>query len=224
MVEKLLYFIEQTEQKSVPLYLQKENITNEIHLFDSKALSSILSIKPWACIFDFNTNENNFLELLHIIKKHPVLQHTLIIFYTSISDPFFELACYEAGLDLMISKPKKNRVLFLIINRLKTFFYKPDIQKKKTEETKRLVIDREHFIVYKDQRSYYLSKKEFELLELLSKRPGKVFTRNEIAEAIWKDLDSSKTRTIDVHIRKLRDKLGDDIIKTIKGIGYSINI
>ena len=87
-----------------------------------------------------------------------------------------------------------------------------------------MVIDREKFLIFIDGSKVNLSKKEFELIELLNTKPGKVYTRDEIANLIWDGIDASKTRTIDVHIRKLRDKIGSQYIKTIKGIGYLLNL
>lgn len=217
---KLIYILQDSANKSLPLYLQKEGIKTEIHLFSDKVFQKLGTVKPWLIVFDFDNNEAEFIEQLHLIKGFKNLKESKIVFYSSIIDPFFELAAYEAGLDAFIQKPKKNRLFYLIINKFRAEQSK---QNNETVKKKGLIIDREKFIVYLNNDILNLSKKEFELLELLLKKAGKVYTRNEISIAIWDGIDISKTRTIDVHIRKLRDKLGEGVIKTIKGVGYYID-
>jgi two-component system alkaline phosphatase synthesis response regulator PhoP len=218
---KCLYILEDPQNKNLSLYLSKEGIDTSVYLFNPKILSKIKDVSPHVIVFDFDKNEAEFIEQLHLFKGTRNFLNTKIVFYTTIQDPFFELACYEAGIDLFIHKPKKNRLFYLIISKLS----KKSAEKVETTYSQKgLVIDREKFLIFIDGSKVNLSKKEFELIELLNTKPGKVYTRDEIANLIWDGIDASKTRTIDVHIRKLRDKIGSQYIKTIKGIGYLLNL
>jgi two-component system, OmpR family, alkaline phosphatase synthesis response regulator PhoP len=151
-----------------------------------------------------------------------VLANTLIVFHTQRNEDYSQIAAFNAGADDYIIKPIKPRVLVSRIKAiLKRHIVSDAIEKK---EVMGLIIDRERYLIMKDGDEIILPRKEFELLALLSTSPRKVFTRKEISELIWGYEIFSKNRTIDVHIRKLREKLGEKYIKTIKGIGYSLEI
>ena len=157
------------------------------------------------------------------LRHNPELSNTLIVFYSERSEDYTQIAAFNAGADDYIIKPVKPRVL---VSRLKALLkrhtsYQVEVEKKKTTG---LTIDRERYLIFKDGQEIILPKKEFELLSLLYTSPHKVFTRKEISELIWGYEIFSKNRTIDVHIRKLREKLGDKYIKTIKGVGYSLDV
>jgi two-component system alkaline phosphatase synthesis response regulator PhoP len=146
----------------------------------------------------------------------------IIAFLTARSEDYSQIAGFEAGADDYIAKPVKPKVL---ISRIKALLkrYKNDEttdNKPNIIRQSDLVIDRERYVVIKNEKELNLPKKEFELLALLLSKPDKVFTRDEIYSAVWGDSIIVGDRTIDVHIRKLREKIGDDHIKTIKGVGY----
>ncbi|MEL6926811.1 MAG: response regulator transcription factor, partial [Bacteroidota bacterium] len=146
---------------------------------------------------------------------------TIIAFLTARSEDYSQIAALDEGGDDYINKPIKPRVL---ISRIKALLRRSSkgIQKQEEElvHAKDLVIDREKVMVYKNGVVIELPKKEFELLNLLVSKPGKVFTREEIFNKIWGSDVIVGNRTIDVHIRKLREKIGVTYIKTVKGIGY----
>jgi two-component system, OmpR family, alkaline phosphatase synthesis response regulator PhoP len=152
------------------------------------------------------------------MRKEKSLNDSIIVFLTARSEDYSMVAGLDAGGDDYISKPIKPRVLVAKINSLLR-------RKTRTSETEPNIItsvkiNRDKYVVEKDDKVYTLPKKEFELLALLISKPGNVFTREAILRAVWDDEVIVGDRTIDVHIRKLREKLGDDIIKTIKGVGY----
>lgn len=143
-----------------------------------------------------------------------------MVFLTARSEEYSEIAGFNVGADDYIAKPIKPRALVSRINAiLRRNAPVEDVADNKLEIGS-LVIDREAYLVYKDGQKVVLAKKEFELLYLLASKPGKVYTREVILKNIWEDSVVVTNRTIDVHIRKLREKLGDDVVATVKGVGY----
>lgn len=158
------------------------------------------------------------IETCRLLREKDQFKNTFIVFLTARSEEYSEIAGFNAGADDYISKPIKPRVLISRINAI--------LRRKVTTETNTqiavgdLVIDRESFSVKKEGIQIPMAKKEFELLFLLAGKPGKVFTRESILEKVWGDDVLVVDRTIDVHIRKIREKLGDATINTVKGVGY----
>ncbi len=174
---------------------------------------------PHLILLDVMMPEMDGIETCEQLRSHMELEHTVIAFLTARGEDYSQIAGFEAGGDDYISKPVRPKVL---ISRIKALL-------KRTERTATippaetvsgLVVDKERFTIIKDGKEIILRKKEFELLELLCSRPNKVFTRDEIFSAIWGDDIIVGERTIDVHIRKLREKLGEGYIRTHKGFGY----
>lgn len=163
------------------------------------------------------------IDLCIDFRNDESLKESLIVFHTSRNEDYSQIAGFNAGADDYIIKPIKPRVL---ISRMKALLKRhviyadPAVKK----EVAGLIIDRERYLIFREGEEIVLPRKEFELLALLSTAPRKVFTRKEISQLIWGYEIYSKNRTIDVHIRKLREKIGDKYIKTIKGIGYSLEI
>jgi two-component system alkaline phosphatase synthesis response regulator PhoP len=157
------------------------------------------------------------------LRNFEALRDSLIVFHTERNEDYSQIAAFNAGADDYIIKPIKPRVL---ITRLKALLKRhviyTDVSSKK--QVMGLTIDRDRYLIFRDGEEIVLPRKEFELLALLSTSPRKVFTRKEISQLIWGYEIFSKNRTIDVHIRKLREKLGEKYIKTIKGIGYSLEV
>jgi two-component system alkaline phosphatase synthesis response regulator PhoP len=143
----------------------------------------------------------------------------IIAFLTARTEDYAQIAGFEAGADDYINKPIRPR---LLISKIESLLRR---QKNKNTETSsdKITIDRDRFVVEIEGKELQLPKKEFELLELLASRPGKVFNRDQILAVVWGNDTIVGERTIDVHIRKLREKLGDAYIRTIKGVGYTFN-
>ncbi len=159
------------------------------------------------------------IETCRIIRDLPVLKNVMITFLTARNEDYSQIAGFEVGADDYINKPIKPRVL---ISRIKALLRRNEVSKSittKKAEMGGIRIDHERYLVMKDNIELNLPKKEFELLDLLASKPGKVFTHEVILERVWGSDVIIGERTIDVHIRKLREKLGEDYIKTIKGIG-----
>lgn len=143
-----------------------------------------------------------------------------MVFLTARSEEYSEIAGFNVGADDYIAKPIKPRALVSRINAILRRNAPAEDTPDNKLEIGDLVIDREAYLVYKNGVKVVLAKKEFELLYLLASKPGKVYTREVILKNIWEDSVVVTNRTIDVHIRKLREKLGDDCVATVKGVGY----
>ncbi|MGV3538521.1 MAG: response regulator transcription factor [Rufibacter sp.] len=157
------------------------------------------------------------------LREEPRFKDTHILFLTARSEEFSEVAAFEAGADDFIVKPIKPRAL---ISRLAAFKRRENSQiqdQVQTIEIGELKIDRSSFLVLKGDQKITLPKKEFELLAFLAATPNKVFSRDELLNNVWGNDVFVIARTVDVHIRKVREKIGEDQIKTIKGVGYKFN-
>ncbi|MCU4155324.1 response regulator transcription factor [Carboxylicivirga sp. A043] len=179
---------------------------------------------PELIILDVMMPEMDGIETCEEIKKIPALKNSIVAFLTARGEDYSQIAGFEAGADDYITKPVKPKVL---ISRAKALLkrYRSEGVVAEPEETNiikigDLVIDRERYLIINAGEELILPKKEFELLVLLASKPEKVFTRDEIYNSVWGDNIIVGDRTIDVHIRKLREKIGQDHIKTIKGVGY----
>ena len=186
-----------------------------------KALKKAKSILPDLIILDVMMPEMDGIETCEEIRKIPELNDTIITFLTARSEDYSQLAGFDAGADDYINKPIKPK---LLVGKVKSLLRR--LNKNKVTESKNvinvgdLIIDREEYKITLNKNEIILPRKEFELLYLLASKPGKVFKREVILEKIWGHEVVVGDRTIDVHIRKLREKLGDTRIKTIKGVGY----
>lgn len=177
--------------------------------------------QPHLTILDVMMPEMDGIEACEQIRKLPELENTLIVFLTARGEDYSQVAGFEAGADDYITKPIKPKVLVSkiksLLRRLNTTSNTPS---KDLIELDRLTIDREAYKIVFEGEDIILPRKEFELLYLLASKPGKVFKREDILDKIWGNEVVVGGRTIDVHIRKLREKLGDKRFKTIKGVGY----
>ena len=158
------------------------------------------------------------------LRKNKKLDQTLIAFLTARGEEYSQIAGLDAGADDYIQKPIRPRLLLSRIKALMRRRSRSDEDGVSTVDLGDLKIDPERYEVSKDGVALTLAKKEFEILMLLSSQPGKVFSREEIFRRVWGYSESIASRTIDVHISKLRDKIGGDVIKTLKGIGYKLDI
>jgi two-component system, OmpR family, alkaline phosphatase synthesis response regulator PhoP len=192
-----------------------------------EAVKIACEIIPHLILLDVMMPEMDGVETCQELRTFPELQNTIIAFLTARSEDYSQIAGFEAGADDYISKPVKPKVLQsrikALLKRYQSFSHSDsaDFDSKNDQfATKELVIDKERYVVMKGNEELLLPRKEFELLSLLISKPDKVFTRDDIFNAIWGDNVIVGDRTIDVHIRKLREKIGDKYIRTIKGIGY----
>lgn len=176
-------------------------------------------INPSLIILDVMMPEMDGIEACQMIRKELLMKQPIITFLTSRSEDYSQIAGFEAGADDYITKPIRPR---LLISKVESLLRRTGAEVKGKEDID-IKIDREKYIVDVKGKSLVLPKKEFELLELLASRPGKVFKRDQILSIVWGDETVVGERTIDVHIRKLREKIGNDYIRTIKGVGYTFN-
>jgi two-component system, OmpR family, alkaline phosphatase synthesis response regulator PhoP len=200
--------------------LEKEGY--EVHTASNgrEAVEVARKIIPDLILLDVMMPEMDGMEACREIREDARLKHALIAFLTARNEDYSQIAGFDAGADDYIPKPIKPRVL---ISRIKALLRRSaGIPEASTQGPAQIgiSIDKEKYLVYKDGEELSLPKKEFELLLLLISQPGRVFTRDHILASVWGNDVIVGDRTIDVHIRKLREKLGDDYFKTIKGVGY----
>ena len=176
---------------------------------------------PQLIILDVMMPEMDGIEACENIRKIPELQDTIITFLTARSEDYSQVAGFDAGADDYITKPIKPKVL---VSKVKALLrrLKDDTKTSTTLNVGNIEINREEYKIINNGKEIILPRKEFELFYLLATKPGKVFTREEILDKVWGNEVVVGGRTIDVHIRKLREKIGDDFFKTIKGVGYKI--
>jgi len=174
---------------------------------------------PHLIVLDVMMPDMDGIETCREIREQKGLQDVLIAFLTARSEDYTQIAGFEVGADDYITKPIKPRVF---ISRVKALLRR--LQSSMTSDSNmefgEIRIDKEKHVVFKGELEINLPKKEFRLFALLSSKPGKVFTREYILDQVWGDEVIVGDRTIDVHIRKLREKIGDDYFKTVKGVGY----
>lgn len=177
-------------------------------------------ISPDLILMDVMMPRMDGIEACQTIRQELQLNAPLIAFLTSRSEDYSQVAGFEAGADDYITKPIRPR---LLISKVEALLRRSGRTTGLPTEivTNSLIVNRERFLVILDEKEIQLPKKEFELIELLASRPGKVFTREQILTTVWGDETIVGERTIDVHIRKLREKLGESYIRTIKGVGYT---
>jgi two-component system alkaline phosphatase synthesis response regulator PhoP len=185
------------------------------------AIDMAKKFKPDLIILDIMMPGKNGIEVCNILRLQPAFNDTLIIFLTALSDEGNEVKGLETGADDYITKPVSPKVLISKINAL---FRRINKEETGLLQIGDLKIDREKYIINYLGNNIILARKEFELLALLAGKPGKVFLRNEILNQVWGTEVIVGDRTIDVHIRKIRQKLNLDCITTVKGVGYKFEI
>lgn len=177
--------------------------------------------KPELVILDIMMPKMDGVEVCRNLRSKPEFDKTIIVFLTAREEDYSQIAALDIGGDDYITKPIRPRVF---LSRIKALLRRSDrvesVEESQIISIGELEIDTERITVKKGDEIIELAKKEFELLNLLVSKPGKVFTREEIFNKVWGTDVIVGNRTIDVHIRKLREKIGDPFIKTIKGIGY----
>jgi len=186
-----------------------------------EALKKARAEKPELIVLDVMMPIRTGIEVCKVLRTLPEFKETLIIFLTALSDDASAIAGLETGADDYISKPVSPKVLISKVNAL---FRRIDNEKPNIITIGELKIDREKYLIYIKDKEIVLARKEFELFAFLASKPGRVFLRNEILTKIWGANVIVGDRTIDVHIRKIRQKLGIDCISTVKGVGYKFEL
>ena len=199
--------------------IRKEGYTLFTALNGNDAVRTAEKEIPHLIILDIMMPGMDGIETCKELRKIPELGKSLIMFLTARAEDFSQIAGLDAGGDDYVTKPVKPRVLMSRINALLRRFPETSV-KNLSQPAGDIVIDRERYLVIKNKKEYQLPRKEFELLFLLTSRPNKVFTREEIFEEVWGNDVIVGDRTIDVHIRRIREKLDTENIRTIKGVGY----
>ncbi len=203
--------------------LRKEGFTVKSCTNGRDAIDTAQQFDPDLIILDVMMPEMDGIETCHEIRQVPKLKDSLIMFLSARSEEFSQIAGFDAGGDDYVTKPIKPR---LLVRKVKA------ILRRKEQESEQSIVpleigpvklDREKYLVVFQGDEINLPKKEFELLSLLMSKPGRVFTRDVILTKIWGGEVVVGDRTIDVHVRKLREKLGSEMIKTIKGVGYKFD-
>lgn len=190
----------------------------EVHTASNgrEAVRKAVETTPHLILLDIMMPDMNGLEACAKIRKYPQLAPTQIVFLSARGEEEVQVAGFDAGADDYITKPIRVKVL---ISRVKAILKRIE-EDPAPVEGRSVIIDRERYLVIKDGVEMALPRKEFNLLKLLYSKPGKVFRREEIYSAVWGNDVIVGDRTIDVHIRKLREKIGEKHIVTIKGVGY----
>ncbi len=205
--------------------LRKEGYEVMVSNNGKDALNKAKNFLPHLIILDVMMPEMDGIEACTEIRKMPEMQNAIIVFLTARGEDYSQIAGFDAGADDYVTKPIKPRVLVSRIKALlRRYKEEPEVVATPVVDTKEFSIDREKYVIIKNSAEINLARKEFELLSLLVSKPNKVFTREEILSAIWGDDVVVGDRTIDVHVRKIREKLDTQSIRTIKGVGYKFEV
>jgi two-component system, OmpR family, alkaline phosphatase synthesis response regulator PhoP len=203
--------------------LKKEGYDVESAEDGIKAVKIASKFFPDVVLLDIMMPNQDGVETCRQMREIPELKNTFIIFLTARSEEYSEVAAFDVGADDYITKPIKPRAL---MSRIAALFRR---ESKKEQEysqikIKDLIIDRSSYTIDKSGKTINLPKKEFELLYFLAKNPNMVFSRDDLLQNIWGADVFVLARTVDVHIRKVREKIGEDYITTVKGVGYKFDL
>jgi two-component system alkaline phosphatase synthesis response regulator PhoP len=207
------------------LEILKYNLSNvgyNVYLANDglSAIKKAKEIIPNLIIMDVMMPKMDGIQACENLRENEKFNDTIIMFLTARGEDFSHVAAYEAGADDYVTKPVKPKILVSKVKGLLRRFKKVNDNDINIIELNDIIIDKEKYKVYISGNTLNFPRKEFELLYLLASKPDKVFKREKIMENVWGEEVVVGDRTIDVHIRKLREKLGDKYIKTIKGVGY----
>jgi two-component system alkaline phosphatase synthesis response regulator PhoP len=228
MVNKPMYKVlvvddEEPIQELLRYNLEKDGYTVKTAGDGSMAMEIAKKFHPDLVLLDIMMPKMDGVETCRLLREIPELQKTFIVFLTARAEEYSEVAAFDVGADDYITKPIKPRAL---LSRISALFRR---EGKKSEPAPAisigdLLIDRTSYTIKMDGREISLPKKEFELLYFLASNPNKVFSRDDLLQNIWGSDVYVLARTVDVHIRKVREKIGEDYITTVKGVGYKFNL
>lgn len=186
----------------------------------NEAIAKAKKERPHLIILDVMMPEMDGIETCEQIRKSPELKDSIITFLTARGEDYSQVAGFDAGADDYITKPIKPKLLISKVKALLRRLKEDDEPAESVVNVGNITINRDEYKIIQSGKEIILPRKEFELLSLLASRPGKVFKRDEILDKVWGNEVIVGGRTIDVHIRKLREKIGDEHFKTVKGVGY----
>ena len=189
-----------------------------------EAVKKSKEIQPHLILLDVMMPEMDGIEACAKIRENDNLKEVIIAFFTARGEDYSQLAGFDAGADDYITKPVKPKVLVSKVNSLLRRLRKGNSEIINVIKIGNIIINRDEYFVQKDKNKIILPRKEFELMALLASKPGKVFKREDILEKVWGNDVIVGGRTIDVHMRKLREKIGDNYFETVKGVGYKFVI
>ncbi|UII21240.1 response regulator transcription factor [Fulvivirga ligni] len=203
--------------------LEKQGYEVKTALDGIRGVEIAKKFKPDLILLDIMMPKQDGVETCRQMREIPELASSFIIFLTARSEEYSEVAAFDVGADDYITKPIKPRAL---MSRISALFRRDSKKKTVTNQITigDLVIDRSSYTIQREGGEITLPKKEFELLYFLAQNPNKVFGRDELLQNIWGSDVYVLARTVDVHIRKVREKIGDDYIKTVKGVGYKFSL
>ncbi|MCJ8288122.1 MAG: response regulator transcription factor [Crocinitomicaceae bacterium] len=222
-MESVLIIDDEADIRDILAYnLKKEGFTVYTASNGKDGIEIARTSQPDIVILDVMMPEMDGIEVCEILRNDASTKHIRICFLTARSEDYSQIAGLDAGADDYVAKPIKPRVL---ISRIKALLRRNINLEDDSAVTENggLHIDREKYLVVSNGETVHLPRKEFELLALLASKPEKVFDRDFILESVWGAGVVVGDRTIDVHVRKLRGKIGDDYIKTVKGVGYKFS-
>jgi two-component system alkaline phosphatase synthesis response regulator PhoP len=216
-MSRILIIDDEPDVRDIIRYnLTKEGYDVETAEDGSMGLKKVSDFKPDLIILDMMMPGMDGVEVCHNIRSESKYNHIVICFLSARNEDYSQVAGLESGADDYLAKPVSPRVL---VSKVKSLLRRKQERNHNMEESG-ITIDRERYVVWVDGREVVLPRKEFELLALLSEKPNYVFDRQSILDKVWGNDVVVGDRTIDVHIRKLREKIGEDCIKTVKGVGY----
>lgn len=203
--------------------LEKQGYDVRTAIDGQVAVDTARKFHPDLVLLDIMMPKMDGVEACRQIRAIPELANTFIVFLTARSEEYSEVAAFDVGADDYITKPIKPRAL---MSRISALFRRDSKKKSSSNQIKigDLLIDRTSYTIKVNGREISLPKKEFELLFFLAQNPNKVFSRDDLLQNIWGSDVYVLARTVDVHIRKVREKIGDDYITTVKGVGYKFNL
>lgn len=223
-IKILLVDDEQDILEIVGYNLQQEGYTIVTANNGREAVAKAKKELPQLIIMDVMMPEMDGMEACEAIRKLPELANVIITFLTARSEDYSQVAGFDAGADDYITKPIKPKLLVSKVKALLRRLKETDERNSETLHVGDIEINREAYKIINNGVEIVLPRKEFELFYLLASKPGKVFKREEILDKVWGNEVIVGGRTIDVHIRKLREKIGEDFFKTIKGVGYKFEV
>jgi two-component system alkaline phosphatase synthesis response regulator PhoP len=204
----------------VSFNLRKEGYEVFVAKDGVKGVQMCIQVQPDLVLLDVMMPRMDGVEVCELIRSNPTISNTIVAMLSARGEDYSQLAAFDAGADAYITKPIRPK---LLLSKVKALLRRAGDEPMKQSRLERngLVIDLERYTVEIHGKTLSLPRKEFELLALLAKKPGKVYARETIMEKVWGDEVVVGDRTIDVHIRKIREKIGDSRVRTVKGVGYT---
>ena len=224
MAKKILVIDDEKSILDLVKYnLEKEGYNVKTLLGGKDALKVAADYRPDLIVLDIMMPDKDGVEVCRELREDSSFFDTIIVFLTARSEEYSEVAGFDVGADDYISKPIKPRAM---ISRINAHFRRDKKKDKSADaiEKGELKIDRSSYLVTRGDEEFSLPRKEFELLYFLAKNSGKVYTRDQLLKSIWGTDVYVLARTVDVHIRKVREKIGEGFIKTVKGVGYKFEL